>query len=216
MNTQAITSPITASFKSIKSKTPVSEYLEYLQQRRGLSYPYRRRLLHPRYRSKLPGRGLEIGCGLGEFLATCPRFEGIDVDPDIVAACHERGLNALTAGAYELPFPPCSFDSVLLDNVFEHLDRPADCLVQIKKILIPGGRLLIVVPNKSGYKRDTTHVNYWDENNLPQLLTAYGFEVAATAHFPIPSKRLGNLIWPYNTFEALAIKPETAEDSING
>ena len=185
----------------------MSEYLDYLQKRNPLSRPYRTRLLYPAYASMLPGLGLDVGCGLGEFLHGRESFVGVDIDADIVAHCRAKGLNVSQGGADALPFADGRFDAVLLDNVLEHLHEPQACMAEIKRALKPGGRALIVVPNRSGYARDKTHVTYWDETNLPALVRDAGLKPVKARHFPIPLKWLGNLIWPYNVYYLLAEKP---------
>lgn len=185
----------------------MSEYLDYLQKRNPLSRPYRTWLLYPVYASMLPGAGLDVGCGLGEFLQGRTSFVGVDIDPDIVAYCNSKGLKVSQGGADALPFEDGLFDAVLLDNVLEHLDKPEGCFGEIKRVLKPGGRALIVVPNRNGYRRDKTHVKYWDETNLPGLVRGAGLTPIKTRHFPIPAKWLGNLVWRYNVYFVLAEKP---------
>ncbi|MBF0237537.1 MAG: methyltransferase domain-containing protein [SAR324 cluster bacterium] len=182
----------------------MDDYFEYLNQRKQLSYYYRKKLLYPVYLSLLPGRGLEIGCGLGEFLQMADQFIGVDVNQDVVDFCRNQKLDVRRGTATNLPFSEDQFDSVLLDNVFEHIDQPEACLKETKRVMKQGGNLLIVVPNKKGWGMDPTHVTYWDEHNLPEIIEKAGFQVLQQRHFPLSSKKLGNWIWPYNTFYVLA------------
>ncbi len=186
-------------------------YADYLKDRHPLSYPYRQRLLYPRYRKWLAlpagGSGLEIGCGLGEFLQGSPGYAGVDYDPQLVAICVERGLPVTVGNASDTGKAGGAYGAVLLDNVLEHLDEPDACFAEIVRVLKPGGRALIAVPNANGYRRDDTHVKLWDETNLPDAVRAAGLGVRKHKHDPIPSKWLGNAVWPFNTFVVLAEKP---------
>src|SRR4029077_19609519 len=59
------------------------------------------------------------------------------------------------ASIYDLPFPDATFDAVLLSEILEHVDRDADALREVRRVLKPGGLALITVP----------HANYpfwWD------------------------------------------------------
>jgi len=65
-------------------------------------------------------RVLDVGCGTGTFLALAPdRTEGIDINPDNVAYCAERGLKAVVGDALDIPFPRASFDAVFCSHVMQ-------------------------------------------------------------------------------------------------
>ncbi|MFQ5527161.1 MAG: class I SAM-dependent methyltransferase [Thermoanaerobaculia bacterium] len=187
------------------SREEMSDYFEYLSRRNPLSYVYRKWILYPRYRSLLPGGGIDVGCGLGDFLSFTGNFVGVDVNDKVVDYCREQGLDVSLGSVYDLPFEDGFVENAILDNVFEHLDRPPDCLRELSRVLKPGGRILLVVPNRRGWKLDATHITFWDETNLPQLVTQEGFDVLKARHFPLPSKAVGN-ISAYNVFYLLARK----------
>jgi len=103
------------------------------------------------------GRTLEIGAGLGEhlrwetnragYVALELREEMADrlrrAHPDVevvVGDCQER-----------LPFPDASFDRVLAVHVLEHLPNLPAALVEARRLLRPGGRLVAVIPCEGGF-----------------------------------------------------------------
>ena len=47
----------------------MEDYFNYLLERNKFSFYYRKWLLYPQYSGWLNGFGLEVGCGLGEFLS---------------------------------------------------------------------------------------------------------------------------------------------------
>ena len=49
-----------------------------------------------------------------------------------------------------LPLPDSCMDRVLLVHALETLDHPRDVLSEIWRILTPGGRLIVIVPNRRG------------------------------------------------------------------
>jgi len=95
-------------------------------------------------------RILDVGCGTGanlEMLAHFGEAEGVDVSPQALAFCRERGLEKVWPGeAEKLPFEDSSFDVVTALDVVEHLDDDTAGLREIGRILRPGGRALIFVP----------------------------------------------------------------------
>ena len=91
---------------------------------------------------------LEVGCGEGmmfEDTATTP----IQMDVSMTRVLRARGKARylLCADGYELPFADASFKLVLLIAVLEHTSEPWRLLKEARRVLQPGGRVLIVVPN---------------------------------------------------------------------
>jgi SAM-dependent methyltransferase len=104
--------------------------------------------------SNVSGRNiLEIGCGEGKM------FDDTDTRPVQMDASMTRlralrlGMNGaasrflLCADGYQLPFPDASFDMVLLVAVLEHTREPWRILAEARRVLKPGGRVIMVVPN---------------------------------------------------------------------
>jgi SAM-dependent methyltransferase len=91
---------------------------------------------------------LEIGCGEGMM------FDGTDVQPVQMDVSFTRAQRAvgkcrtlLCADGYHLPFAAGSFDVVLLIAVLEHTSEPWRILAEARRVLRPGGRAIMVVPN---------------------------------------------------------------------
>lgn len=53
---------------------------------------------------------------------------------------------------HAMPFRPASFDVVTCFEVLEHLEEPAVAVAEFARVLRPGGRLLLSVPNDEGLK----------------------------------------------------------------
>jgi SAM-dependent methyltransferase len=109
------------------------------------------------------GRVLDDGCGLGlylECLATRARFAcGVEYDAERAAQAGKRTPRVARAPAEHLPFPPLTFDLVLSHEVLEHVADDRRALEEIVRMLRPGGRLVLFVPNR-GYPFET-HGVYW-------------------------------------------------------
>jgi SAM-dependent methyltransferase len=121
--------------------------------------PYRRNPLH-RYRyaweelAELDGPHLDVGCGMGDFVATLARTtgrvcEGIDPHPGYVRQARERYPDLEVAHAavgVPLPYPDGSFISVSLLDVLEHCTDEDALLQEVRRVLRPGGVLVLTVP----------------------------------------------------------------------
>ena len=130
-------------------------------------------------------RILDVGCGTGanlELLSEFGEAEGVDVAPEALAFCQQRGLESVRLGeAEKLPYPDCSFDLVTGLDVVEHLDDDLGGLREMRRILRPGGRALVFVPAFMflwGVQDDVS--NHRRRYTLPQLkqrLVEAGFEI---------------------------------------
>jgi ubiquinone/menaquinone biosynthesis C-methylase UbiE len=100
-----------------------------------------------------PGmRVLDLGCGPGSITvglaeAVAPgEMVGVDVQPSQVAQAQalsaSRGVMNVrfeVADVYRLPFPDGSFDAVFAHAVLMHLREPVRALVEVRRVLRPGG-----------------------------------------------------------------------------
>jgi SAM-dependent methyltransferase len=95
------------------------------------------------------GRGiLEIGCGEGKmFEDTETRPVQMDVSMTRVARAAGKSRFLLCADGYHLPFASGAFDVVLLVAVLEHTREPWRVLAEARRVLKPGGRAIMLVPN---------------------------------------------------------------------
>jgi SAM-dependent methyltransferase len=160
-------------------------YFEYLQGRSRLGALYRRHVLYPRLARRLRGRTLDIGCGIGDMLAFRRGTVGVDINPRTVRYCRSRGLDARVMDPDRLPFDGGMFDTVLLDNVIEHIAHPQPLLAEIRRVLVPRGHVLIGVPGRKGWDSDADHKVRYDEAALQSLLSDAGYVLVESFHAPL-------------------------------
>ena len=143
---------------------------------------------------------VDVGCGLGDFLAYAKRHGwyvvGLEPGPEAAAACASKGLEVYSLSIDEfLVQHPCyrSFFSVAsFLNVLEHVPNPVELLTQAEKLLVEEGLVLIQVPNdfseiqasaqkainkKPWWVAVPDHINYFDFKSLQALLKRLGFQV---------------------------------------
>ncbi len=76
------------------------------------------------------------------FVCLDPNAGGLQLNP----------VNLKIRGDGErLPFPDGTFDLILAENVFEHLEHPGVVLSECGRCLRPGGRIIFMCPNRFGY-----------------------------------------------------------------
>lgn len=107
-------------------------------------------------------RTLDYGCGDGTFLAllldgpSAPRLAvGAELTTAIVADCRERfktqkGLHFMLIEDLERPAHQDAYDAIYCMEVLEHVVDPAAMLGAFKRLLAPGGTLVISVPIETG------------------------------------------------------------------
>jgi ubiquinone/menaquinone biosynthesis C-methylase UbiE len=103
-------------------------------------------------------RCLDVGCGTGnsyapELARRAGAYTGVDVSAHAVEAAQAAGLDArVIDDAAELPFEDASFDHVTCIEVFEHLFAPHAAAAEIRRVLRPGGGLVVSVPNAAYWR----------------------------------------------------------------
>ena len=87
------------------------------------------------------GPKVELGSGGGFIKEFMPEIFTSDLVP--LPKCD------LITSATNLPFQDCSVAAIMLVNVFHHIDNVFDFLKESERILLPGGYLLMIEPEKS-------------------------------------------------------------------
>ncbi|MGW1888952.1 class I SAM-dependent methyltransferase [Streptomyces sp. NPDC002004] len=106
-----------------------------------------------------PATVLDVGCGDGSAAATAApllaghRMVGVDWSQDALRRAHTRlpyvVRGELTDGG--LPFATGTVDAVLFGEVVEHLVDPDSALDELRRVLRPGGHLMLSTPNLAAW-----------------------------------------------------------------
>jgi SAM-dependent methyltransferase len=127
---------------------------------------------------------LEAGCG--RYMTFCKEFSGMArvVGVDLESALETDNREApfgVRADLGRLPFPAACFDLVISRSVVEHLAEPAQVFHEFFRVLRPGGRVVMITPNKYDY---VSLIAAASPYRLHRLLVSKIFEVPEHDVFP--------------------------------
>ncbi len=157
-----------------------------------------------------PGRILDIGCAEGALAEQVMRekqpeaYEGIEILPH-VAEKAKTILNRVYVGSAEQVVPELpsqSYDWIILADSLEHMVDPWEMLRQVTRLLKPGGRLMLSIPNVRNlnviidlflrgrwtYKpwgiMDQGHLRFFTRSSLQDLLTEQNYQIISCTSNP--------------------------------
>lgn len=149
---------------------------------------------------------LDVGCGTGYnlgFLRRYGRVQGVDMSPEALRFCRERGETEVTLHeAGELPFEDQSFHLLTAFDVIEHIEDDRGALREFRRLLMPGGRLLIYTPALpwmfNEHDRLVHHKRRYVKSELREKLVEAGFRVDHLSYvnlFMLPIVLLARLFY---------------------
>jgi SAM-dependent methyltransferase len=97
---------------------------------------------------------LDAGAGRGyqfpyDYAQHVSMMAGVDVDPAVLE--NTCLTDAAVADMTTLPYGDAAFDLVFSKYVFEHLEHPLPAMRELRRVLKPGGHLLVHTPNAHHY-----------------------------------------------------------------
>lgn len=154
-------------------------------------------------------RLLDIGSADGTFTSILiskiepKKLVGIDVLKSSVDYANkrfakEKMVNFLVADAHKLPFKEGDFDGVFALEVLEHVFKPKKVLAEIRRVLVPGGYVIAIVPNEEsnlfrviwwvwtkfkGKIWKDAHVQEFTPSSLRKIFEDCGFKVVKEGLF---------------------------------
>jgi len=112
---------------------------------------------------RVRGSILENGCGVGMYVEHLVPFGGkvfgLEYDFDRACEAGVRSPGIVNAAGENLPYPNSAFDLILSHEVLEHVQNDSLAVYEMVRVMKPGGRLVLFVPNR-GYPFET-HGIYW-------------------------------------------------------
>jgi 2-polyprenyl-3-methyl-5-hydroxy-6-metoxy-1,4-benzoquinol methylase len=149
---------------------------------------------------------LDVGCGRGVLFSPLAdrgfRVFGVEFSEDAVRGCDPRAEVRIAEKLSDAGFASETFDQIVIWHVLEHMRDPFDTVRECARILKPGGRLVIAVPNFSSAQARWSgpdwfhldpprHLYHFPLEALAQLIAQSGFDVQSSHHFSLRQNPFG-------------------------
>ena len=151
-------------------------------------------------------RVLDVGCGRGVILGPLAdrgfQAHGVEISAEAARGADPRAQIRIAPRLQDAGYAEDSFDEVVIWHVLEHLHDPRGTAAEAFRILRPGGRLVVAVPNLSSLQARCTgaawfhldlprHLYHFPLGALRRLLGDCGFEVISEHHFSLRQNPFG-------------------------
>ena len=157
------------------------------------------------FKNAITGSGLvilDIGCGtgvLGKYFMSHQQCKvyGIEINSEAYEIAKDNLVEVIRANVetLDLPYKSDMFDIVIMGDVLEHLVNPIGAISKLMRVLKPGGKILITVPNVRHWKvifrllcrdewkympwgiLDYTHLRFFTKSSIIGMMNENGFNV---------------------------------------
>ena len=156
------------------------------------------------------GSMLDVGCGEGRHIfgvmQEYPMMKCVGLDMDEYSlkkaeegysyfeSISEVGAEFIKGSAYSLPFPDNTFDLIVCSEVLEHLHEYNDAVIEINRVLKPGGKFFASVPafwpekicwylSKEYQNQPGGHLRIFDQKKLIHEIEDRGFKFLSSEKF---------------------------------
>jgi SAM-dependent methyltransferase len=134
---------------------------------------------------------LDAGCGSGRNMVELARrgpVTGIELSDTSIDLAREREAGEVIAGSVlEMPFESGRFQLAVCLDVIEHLEDDLGALRELRRVVAPGGSLLVTVPAYqwlwSGHDEVNHHHRRYTQRSLRRVAEQAGWQQVRSTHF---------------------------------
>jgi 2-polyprenyl-3-methyl-5-hydroxy-6-metoxy-1,4-benzoquinol methylase len=152
------------------------------------------------------GRVLDVGCGRGVILGPLAdrgfEVHGVEISAEAARGADPRAKLRIAPRLADAGFDAAFFDEVVIWHVLEHLADPRETLAEARRILRPGGRLVVAVPNFASAQARWSgaawfhldlprHLYHFPVSALRALVESVGLEIESEHHFSLRQNPFG-------------------------
>lgn len=132
-----------------------------------------------KFAPQLKGRMMDFGCGLKPYeeLFSVDEYIGVDYQAE-GETYHQEKVDVFYNGK-TLPFPDNHFDSIFSSEVFEHIFNLPEIMQELKRVLKPGGKILITCPFSFGEHEVPSDYARYTSFAVKHMFSSNGFNIVA-------------------------------------
>ena len=122
------------------------------------------------------GRVLDVGCNVGagmEALAALwpdAVMNGLEPVAELTVKARAKGFRVHTGKAEGMPWPEGAFDLVISRHSLEHVEFRRRAILEMRRVLVPGGHVYIQAPVEPGGSKNKLHLSPFE--SAEELRTA--------------------------------------------
>lgn len=172
---------------------------------------------------------LEVGCGPGYFLGKATKklkgsiIKGIELSETTLKRASKKNLSIERVDISEIVSRKEFFDAVCAFQVLEHVNQPRDFLEAMIQTLVPGGKLILCVPNKASFLRHQYnlldmpphHMTRWNARTLKFLEKIFPLRLSRIRFEPLAKYHVKGYLLAYAKYwqGKLAVEQDFLSDS---
>lgn len=156
---------------------------------------------------------IEVGAGTANFISLFSEVAGLTAAFDLthamllVARKKHPGVDLVVADGMRLPVRSGSVDLVTIAQALHHIHQPVEVLKELRRVVSPGGRVLVVdsvatesveeaaAMNELDLIRDPSHASFRSPSTIRVLVQAAGLAIVDD-HLSVEQQRLSQWMWP--------------------
>ncbi len=169
---------------------------EYEQEREGRGQNFLRILKFIEKLRPLKGRLLDVGCATGIFLELARdrgwEVKGVEPSSWAVSVARSKKLDVVQGDFEQVEFTSL-FDVITMIDLIEHVANPMSLVEKAKKVLKPGGLLVVVTPDIDSFAARIMgrwwwhlrppHLCFFSRRSLNYLASKVGFRILKMRHY---------------------------------
>jgi len=124
----------------------------------------------------ITGKTLDIGCGSKPYVDLYYSSEYVGLEIDTPENRLSKNADFFYDGDH-FPFDESSFDSIVANEVFEHVFNPEQFLTEVQRVLIPNGLVLLTMPFVWDEHEQPYDFARYSSFGIKSLLEKHGFEI---------------------------------------